>query len=346
MNQAQIETNKMGIRLSVIVPVYNGGVFLDQCLASLTKQSFQKESYEVIVVNDGSTDDSEKIIDKYCSEFGYFIKINKRNGGVSSARNLGIEKARGKYIAFVDADDLIANNAYIAVIEIMDTENLDAFYFKLTAIKEELQHNISINTLRSMCIMRASKGETSVNLAVYKYEILKEHNIRFEEKVTMGEDGLFNFFFTNATELIGATNIILYYYRFNPESSSHVLSKRIVNTYGDKEAKEYRAYESALICIEKMVKYKKTHENCRDYECDLSATILATLWSGMKYYYEPQKVLDDINASGASLSDVTIKNIEGHSFRMRLKSEIQFRFRYPIIYKGACILHKLFCKKG
>ena len=82
------------MKLSVIVPVYNGEKYLEECLLSLTRQGFKVGEHQVIVVNDGSTDGTEKIIDKFCTEFGYFVKANKTNGGVSSARNLGLQVAK------------------------------------------------------------------------------------------------------------------------------------------------------------------------------------------------------------------------------------------------------------
>ena len=75
------------MKLSIIVPVYNVEKYLDECLMSLTKQNFIKGEHEIICVNDGSTDESEKILDKYCQNYDYFVKVNKEKGGVSTARN-------------------------------------------------------------------------------------------------------------------------------------------------------------------------------------------------------------------------------------------------------------------
>ena len=91
-------------KLSIIVPVYVVEKFVDKCLNSLVKQSLKE--IEVIVVNDGTKDNSQKIIDKYVKKYPDKIKSYiKENGGQGSARNIGIEKARGEYISFVDSDD-------------------------------------------------------------------------------------------------------------------------------------------------------------------------------------------------------------------------------------------------
>lgn len=81
--------------LSVIVPVYNCEKYLSECLDSLARQEFKKDKHEVIIVNDGSIDGTESIIDEYCTKYEYMYKLNKSNGGVSSARNAGIQAVRG-----------------------------------------------------------------------------------------------------------------------------------------------------------------------------------------------------------------------------------------------------------
>lgn len=96
--------SKYGL-VSVIIPVYNCEKYLDICLSSVMAQTYKK--LEVIVVNDGSIDDSLKIIQKYASDYANIMLINQKNFGVSAARNKGIEKASGEYLLFLDGDDYI-----------------------------------------------------------------------------------------------------------------------------------------------------------------------------------------------------------------------------------------------
>ena len=93
------------MKVSVIVPVYNTEKYLEKCLDSIVNQTYQ--DIEIIIVNDGSTDNSKEIINKYVDKYSNIKVYNKQNGGLSSARNLGIEKANGKYLMFVDSDDYI-----------------------------------------------------------------------------------------------------------------------------------------------------------------------------------------------------------------------------------------------
>ena len=97
-------------KVSVIVPVYNTEKYLDKCLSSLVNQTLN--DIEIIVVNDGSKDNSQKIIDRYAKEYKCIKAYKTENGGVSSARNFGIKKATGEYIGFVDSDDFVELDMY------------------------------------------------------------------------------------------------------------------------------------------------------------------------------------------------------------------------------------------
>ena len=96
------------MKVSVIVPVYNVEKYLEKCLDSLVNQDFS--DYEIIIVNDGSLDKSDKIIGKYVDRYSNIKAFNKENGGLSSARNYGLQYASGEYISFVDSDDYVERN--------------------------------------------------------------------------------------------------------------------------------------------------------------------------------------------------------------------------------------------
>lgn len=102
--------SKMQPKISVIVPVYNVEKYLPHCLDSIINQSYT--NLEIIVIDDGSSDNCPEICDKYAEKDRRIIVIHKRNGGLSDARNTGIESATGEYLAFVDGDDYIAVNMY------------------------------------------------------------------------------------------------------------------------------------------------------------------------------------------------------------------------------------------
>lgn len=111
------------VKVSVIVPVYNVGKYLEKCLDSLVNQTL--EDMEIIVVNDGSTDNSKSIIEEFASKYSNIVSLNKKNGGLSDARNYGIPYATGKYIGFVDSDDYVDIDMYERLYNKAEEGNFD-----------------------------------------------------------------------------------------------------------------------------------------------------------------------------------------------------------------------------
>ena len=112
------------VKVSVIVPVYNVEKYIEKCLESLVNQTLK--DIEIIVVNDGSPDNSQKIIDKYVQKYPKKIKSYiKENGGQGSARNFGLQKAEGEYIGYVDSDDYVELDMYEKLYNKAKKENLD-----------------------------------------------------------------------------------------------------------------------------------------------------------------------------------------------------------------------------
>lgn len=122
-------------KLTIVVPVYNTEKFLEKCLDSIINQTFK--NIEIICVNDGSTDGSLDILKKYQAVDDRFKIINKKNGGLSSARNVGIEHASGEYITFVDSDDFIQSNAYQDTLLYFDNPKVDLVYFSTRLVIED-----------------------------------------------------------------------------------------------------------------------------------------------------------------------------------------------------------------
>ena len=109
--------------VSVIVPIYNAENYLHECVDSILAQTIH--DIEVILVDDGSTDESENICDAYCLKDNRVRVFHKTNGGISSARNLGLKYAQGEYISFIDSDDWIDINALEDMYNLAKKENSD-----------------------------------------------------------------------------------------------------------------------------------------------------------------------------------------------------------------------------
>lgn len=186
-------------QISIIVPVYNVEDYLRQCLDSIIAQTFT--DWECILVDDGSKDKSGSICDEYAQKDNRFKVIHKLNGGVSSARNLGIEEAKGKWLYFCDADDTLLPKALEILLE-GEKENCQfvmAGYNKFLS-DGSLKESYSGDIKRKISVDDAIKElYTPTNLSYQGYlwcklfltEIVKDYNIRFDEKIFFNEDRLF-----------------------------------------------------------------------------------------------------------------------------------------------------------
>lgn len=115
----------MGKRLSIIIPAYNAERYIARCLDSVLKQDLAITEYEVLVINDGSTDSTIEILKEYCANHIQVRVITTSNQGVSKARNLGCKEAFGEFFLFVDADDWIKENSLSTILNLMETDSLD-----------------------------------------------------------------------------------------------------------------------------------------------------------------------------------------------------------------------------
>src|SRR5699024_3880927 len=129
----------MDVKISVIIPVYNVEKYLNRTLQSIVNQSF--DSYEVILINDGSTDKSLSIINDFLDQFDYFYLVNQENSGQSHARNAGLKKANGEYIYFFDSDDLLSSDALEKMYRNITNQNLDILLFSGDSFSDDASIN-------------------------------------------------------------------------------------------------------------------------------------------------------------------------------------------------------------
>ena len=171
-------------KLSIIVPVYGVEKYIDKCLNSLVKQSLKE--IEIIVVNDGTKDNSQKIIDKYVKEYPDKIKSYiKENGGQGSARNYGLKKATGEYIGYVDSDDFVEKDMYKKLYNKAKKNNYDIVVCGNYNVSEDYQNkNIDafINNYNTD-LENIFFGKMAVWNKIYKRDILIKNKLEFKEKV-------------------------------------------------------------------------------------------------------------------------------------------------------------------
>lgn len=186
-------------KLSIIIPVFNTSKYLNKCLNSCLNQDIEKNNYEIVVVDDGSTDGSASIIKSYQEIHSNIIFVQKENGGVSSARNAGFETAKGEYILFVDSDDTIERNTLNAIVlELEKRPNQliilnSIIYENAIKIREayKFPQQLSGITLSGIELFKKEYLRGSVCGVVFEKQFILNNELRFSEIIKNGEDSLF-----------------------------------------------------------------------------------------------------------------------------------------------------------
>lgn len=238
----------MELKLSIIIPVYNGEEHLEECIKSLMNQTL-KES-EFIFVNDGSLDKSVELIQKHQQEDSRIILIDQKNSGVSVARNKGIGAAKGKYIGFVDSDDFVSIDMFEVLYNEAEKKNAevivsgyylgrDGKYVKKRTIFEHdfLYDNSLINKkLIPSLIANEDIVLPAVWNKIYKREFIQEKNFLFLKNFSLEEDILFNIQVINHAKSLIFIDYCGYFYRETVGSASRKITEpsffeRIIKNY-------------------------------------------------------------------------------------------------------------------
>lgn len=189
-------------KITVIIPVYNVERYLSQCLNSVIKQTYT--NFEIIAINDGSTDGSLNILNQYKMKYRNIYIINQENQGQSIARNKGIERATGDYIYFLDADDYIATNTFQILIETFEEYNVDLIKFSAEIVIDGIDIQVNKNRYNfdqyfnenkiyrkdEFLDLNIKSFSASPVLYIVKREILQSNKIRYKAGI-IHEDDLF-----------------------------------------------------------------------------------------------------------------------------------------------------------
>ncbi len=207
------------MKLSIIIPVYNAGKFLTNCLDSILKPIKNNKEIEIIVINDGSTDNFKEVIKNHQTKVTVY---NNKNHGVSYTRNFGIDKAKGIWVMFVDADDKLSRTWYKEIENYLESDK-DIIY-----TNESDNTNNIIELLERTVGIKKSKGNyTSVCGKLYRTSFLKQKKIKFQEKIIHGEDMLFNIETMLNTNKYDFINSSIYNYRYNEMSATNTFNEKI-----------------------------------------------------------------------------------------------------------------------
>ncbi|MCX8531514.1 glycosyltransferase family 2 protein [Chryseobacterium luquanense] len=211
------------MKLSIVIPVYNSSRYLDDCLNSLLAQNMNAAEYELICVNDGSTDDSLKILNEYSNLHTNIKVISQENKGHSAARNTGLRAATGKYVWFVDSDDFIEENSISTIINCMDEQEIDFLTIGLCNVSNE-SHFIPTNKQNSIVFEKQPHNISCSGNRIFLREILSENNISWSTDVHSLDDVLFLFYVQLHSKKSFYTPSVNYFYRESPNSISRTKS--------------------------------------------------------------------------------------------------------------------------
>jgi glycosyltransferase involved in cell wall biosynthesis len=186
------------MKLSVVIPLYNKEKYIDCCLKSLLDQDLPVNEYEIIIVDDGSTDTSSSIVQGYTEKYYNIHFIRQENAGPSAARNRGLEAAKGDYIYFLDADDYLVTNVLNSIIELCEQNNLEILKFNTKEIKEnalpdllpQKGKDIALKIMDGISFVAERGIKNEAWRYLIKKEFLIDTGIKFLEG-TLYEDAIF-----------------------------------------------------------------------------------------------------------------------------------------------------------
>lgn len=308
------------MKVSIIVPVYNAEKVLHYCVDSILKQTYK--DFELILVDDGSTDKSGEICDKYANENENVIAVHIENGGVSKARNTGIENAIGDYICFIDSDDYIAEDYLEELIntkeDFPDCDNIWCGFqtvtdyndsnskYNLACEKEKLsEYNCSeIMTLHEKWLSQMPWNK------LYKTSIIKENNIKFPENLSLGEDLIFNLNYIDYTngKIVVINKPLNYYLRTEKES--------LDNKYYPDLYEIYKRINSQLYCYIKKWNGDESQQRLYFNSC----------------FYSYEKILSN---TFHPKSDIKNK----YKYNKQIMKSIEFK---EVLEKSDCYIHPIY----
>lgn len=298
--------------VSVIIPVYNVEKYLDKCIKSLICQTYKK--IEILLINDGSTDNSGSICDSWSKRDERIKVIHKKNEGVSSARNIGLDRANGEYLIFVDSDDYVEKDYIEKMIEyIYKYDMVSCGYYveyqnkrlKVEIMSEDTEIN---NDTANNYIFKFNgyKGFTWNKIFIKK--IITDNNIRFDAHIHMCEDQLFVVEYLSHCKNVLIIHDCLYNYRVRKTSLVSGIDKTRVLTIFD-------AYK----------KIKKYYAN-NNIEC------IYFLYSSLWFYYEYKKYINKKIYYNLELNKAKNDIFRSRQISFAEKIKLFIKMHLPFIY--------------
>lgn len=233
------------MKLSIIIPIYNTAAYLERCLGSAFNQDLPFTDYEVIAVNDGSTDDSLSILRDYQKLHVNLVLIDQKNNGDAAARNKAIEVSRGAYITFLDSDDAISENTLTDIMHYIESNDLDMLYLNIELYDERGEYIEKTNAIGDLYIIKngLNHPRRTFPATIYRRTLIGED--RFPLGILIGTDTVFNAKAHFAAEKVSYWDIP--YYKYTQRANSLSKQKRSGKIYFEgfvKALRELHQFES------------------------------------------------------------------------------------------------------
>ena len=224
--------------ITTIIPVYNSEKYLNQCIESVVNQTYK--NLEIILVNDGSTDNSGNICNEWAKKDNRIHVIHKENSGVSDTRNTGINVAKGEYISFIDSDDYLDINLYEDANNFIDSYNPHIVSFGFCYINDScigdmfsVEQFVANNKVELKKYFNSFYKHLfgSACIKIYKKSMILDNNILFDKDIKLNEDAFFDFDAIECANVICNLDKVYYYYRQHVQSSSRKGSDKIIDIF-------------------------------------------------------------------------------------------------------------------
>ncbi len=285
-------TNINSPLISVIIAVYNPGKYLRPCLDSIVNQTYK--NLEIILVDDGSTDESLAVCKEYAEKDNRVIVHHKENSGVSATRNKGIDLSHGDYYSFIDSDDYLEPDTYQYLIDIINKHNVDAVNFEhfITYPSKETIHKTSDDQYglynKADSMKRLVKSFPFAWNKLFSKKIID--GIRFNEQIARGEDGLFARQAFDKAESAYFTSKPLYHYVQSEESAvrgkfrkSQLTAIKLIDIYDSFFMDKYPDLHSTVMC-QLMNLLTMLYVDMRSDDCDYRSEQKAVVKEFRKIY--------------------------------------------------------------
>lgn len=288
------KSTTMELKLSVVVPIYNVERYIRKCVDSLLQQDLSCDAYEIILVDDGSPDHCGEICDEYANSYSNVKVIHQMNGGLSAARNSGIEEAKGKFVQFVDSDDYLEPNVLKLLVEKMEADNLDILRFNYQNVNERYEvfepNKVSkpfVDYRDEPCDgMTFLSDRLGFGCYAWQFVILRKllNDCRFKEGIYFEDTEWTPRLLRHAIK-VTSTDLMVYNYLIREGS----ITKSVV------EKKKRKVLDDKLLLIKSMQQQEEGVGDKRWFKGIISQTVLSVFgYVCENYYSEKDRYIKDL----------------------------------------------------